>query len=69
VGEGPHYTGYPILLDFRYDGAGKRPGGTIRDPRNDRGYASRLKLVDENRLKVRGCLWIFCGSQTWTRIE
>lgn len=67
--DGSDYTGYAVLTGFQYEGDGRWAGGTVHDPRDDKAYRSHLTLLDENRLKVSGCLWIFCGSQTWTRVE
>lgn len=63
------YDGHLLLEKFRYGGGLSWDDGKIHDPRAGRSYKSKLRLLDENRLKVRGCLWIFCGSQVWTRIE
>lgn len=64
----PTYDGHLLLEKFRYGGLSWEDG-KIHDPRAGRSDKSKLRLLDENRLKVRGCLWIFCGSQVWTRIE
>ncbi|MEN3951506.1 DUF2147 domain-containing protein [Iodidimonas sp. SYSU 1G8] len=65
----PTYDGHLLLENFRYIGGLSWEDGTIHDPRAGRSYRSKLNLLDEKQLKVRGCVWIFCGSQVWTRIE
>ncbi len=43
--------------------------GRIVDPRTGSVYRGRLRLLDANRLEVRGCLLVFCRKQIWTRVE
>lgn len=65
-GRGKH-LGKTILSDFRYEN-GRWEGGRIHDPRDDSAWRAKLDLRDEDRLKVRGCWFVFCGGQTWSRI-
>lgn len=37
-------------------------------PAHDREYAAKMRL-DENRLKVSGCLGPICESQNWARVS
>jgi uncharacterized protein (DUF2147 family) len=67
--EEPQFIGHLLLHGFVYEGDGTWRDGRIHNPRDRRSYRSKLRLLDENRLKVSGCVWIFCGSQVWTRIE
>jgi len=68
-GEPELHPGHVLLINLRYQGALNWTGGTIHNPRDDRTYRAKLRLVNRNQLKLTGCAWIFCGSQTWTRIE
>ena len=70
-GDGPPevHPGHLLLRELRYQGALTWTGGTIHNPRDDRTYRAKLRQLARNRLKLTGCAWIFCGSQTWTRIE
>lgn len=68
-GEAEIHPGHVLLKDLRYQGALSWTGGTIHNPRDNRTYRAKLRLVTRNQLKLTGCAWIFCGSQTWTRIE
>jgi len=65
-GSGKH-LGTQILSDFVYED-GRWRDGRIVDPRDGDAYRAKLELEDEQRLKVRGCWFIFCGGQTWKRI-
>ncbi len=60
------FVGRQILKDFEWDGE-KWRGGTIIDPEDDAEYRSRFQLEDPDRLAVRGCLLLFCRTQTWLR--
>lgn len=61
-------NGRLVLVNFA---AGQAPKfkGRIVDPRTGSVYRGRLRLLDANRLEVRGCLLVFCRKQIWTRVE
>ena len=61
--------GYLLIENFVYAGELRWHQGKIRNPRNGKIYKSKLRLLSDGRLRVKGCLWVFCGGQTWTRIE
>lgn len=61
--------GYRLFENFVYAGGGRWREGTIYNPRNNKSYKSKLHLLSNGRLRVKGCLWLFCGGQTWKRIE
>jgi uncharacterized protein (DUF2147 family) len=43
-------------------------GGSVYDPQTgDQSHHSTLTLVAPDTLEVRGCRFIFCRSETWTR--
>ncbi|MGE0668882.1 MAG: DUF2147 domain-containing protein [Sphingomonadales bacterium] len=63
------HPGHLLLKHLEYQGALTWSDGQIHNPRDNRVYGAKLRLIDTNQLKLTGCLWIFCGSQTWTRIE
>jgi len=52
-----------------YDGGPmKWRGGRVYDPQTgDESHHSTLTLVSPDTLVVRGCRFIFCRSETWTR--
>lgn len=41
--------------------------GTIYDPSTGRSYRSKLKLIDNGRLEVKGCLGPICKTQIWNK--
>ncbi len=65
----PTYDGHLLLDHLTYQGALTWTEGLIHDPEDNRTYQAKLQLLNGNKLKLIGCLWIFCGSQVWTRIE
>ncbi|KQS01758.1 hypothetical protein ASG11_13010 [Sphingomonas sp. Leaf357] len=54
-----------ILAGFVADGARWR--GQVYDPRSGRTYRSFIATADGRTLDVRGCVLMFCQSQTWRR--
>ena len=61
--------GYLFFDNFVYAGKGRWREGTIYNPRNGKSYKSTLHLLPDGRLRVKGCLWFFCGEETWKRTE
>ncbi|HZD25643.1 MAG TPA: DUF2147 domain-containing protein [Alphaproteobacteria bacterium] len=61
-------VGTTILRGFKADGR-RYTDGTIYNPEDGETYDSSMHLVGEDTLKVKGCVWLFCRSQTWTRVE
>jgi len=45
--------------------------GTIWDPRTDREYRSKVRFLDEDTVKVSGCILggLICLGEVWTREE
>jgi uncharacterized protein (DUF2147 family) len=68
-GEPEIHPGHMLLVEMEYQGNMTWAHGKIHNPRDNRIYDGKLRLLNGNRLKLTGCLWIFCGSQIWTRIE
>ena len=60
--------GMPILLAM----APTRPNrweGEIYNSNNGKMYSSNISMVDENTLKLEGCvLGFLCGGENWTRV-
>jgi uncharacterized protein (DUF2147 family) len=48
---------------------GSKWSGRIYNADNGKTYASKVSLVGSNSLKVEGCVLVFCGSETWTRVS
>ena len=48
-----------------------RWNGKIHDVRSGGTYTSNMSMKGANALRVEGCAFggLFCGGQTWTRIE
>lgn len=55
--------GMPILTGFALEGGVWR--GQIYDPKSGKTYRSVLERAGK-ALKVKGCISVFCQTQTWT---
>ncbi len=60
-------VGKQILRDFEWAGDQLWKGGQLLDPKGEKSYRGRLELTQPDRLEVRGCLLLFCRTQTWLR--
>lgn len=58
-----------ILINMRPNG--NKWSGRIHDPKGGSTYDSTIAMKGPDRLRVRGCAFggMFCGGQTWTRVE
>ena len=63
--------GLELLAGFKRTGGSPNAweDGTIYNPEDGKTYASELALQGSDVLLVKGCVWIFCKEQTWTRVE
>ncbi len=63
--------GLLLMSDFRYDGKGLWHKGKIYDPDNGKTYKSKVRLADDDVLKVRGFIgFSFIGrTSEWTRVD
>lgn len=61
--------GLELLTDFVAAGDVKWTEGEIYNPEDGKTYRSELELTDSGTLKVTGCVFFFCKTQTWTRVE
>jgi uncharacterized protein (DUF2147 family) len=59
--------GLPILLD--YADSGKEWSGHIYDPQYGNTYTSTMSRNPDGTLKIRGCLFIICKTQTWRPVR
>jgi len=56
-------VGLPILLD--YSDAGNEWKGHIYDPQYGNTYTSVMSRNPDGTLKIKGCFFIICKTQTW----
>lgn len=54
--------GTKILFDFDKD-----LKGMIVNPMNQKSYDAKIKIIDENKIEIEGCYFIFCKKQIWER--
>jgi uncharacterized protein (DUF2147 family) len=60
------FPGLTILSNFK--DAGSEWRGQIYDPKSGRTYRSMLKAAGDT-LSVKGCVSVFCRSQSWKRVR
>jgi uncharacterized protein (DUF2147 family) len=60
--------GVEMLRDLVPSGDGWWVGGTIYDPKTGKQYESKMKIAADGTLKVDGCVFVICRTQTWTRV-
>ena len=61
--------GLQILGGFSFR-SGIWDGGTVYNAEDGKTYDARITVVDPNRLKLRGCIFVpLCKTQTWTRVR
>lgn len=61
--------GLQILSGFVADGASKWKDGEIYNPEEGKTYSANMSLVKPDGLEVKGCVLMFCQTQSWTRVE
>ena len=59
--------GTPILISMKPSEPNKWDG-KVYNPKEGSFYNVSILLEDPNRLKLQGCMLIFCGGETWTRV-
>ena len=62
-------NGAQVLINMKPKG--DKWVGRIRDARSGSNYDSTITLRGSDKLKVQGCALggMFCGGETWTRVE
>jgi uncharacterized protein (DUF2147 family) len=59
--------GTPILISMK-PSAPNKWDGKVYNPKEGGFYNVSIILEDPNQLKLQGCMLIFCGGETWTRV-
>ena len=59
--------GLNLFLGMKSEGS--KWSGRIYNADDGKTYASNLSLVSPKALKVEGCVLMFCGSETWTKLS
>jgi uncharacterized protein (DUF2147 family) len=59
------------MSDFKYDGKGLWHKGRIYDPDNGKTYKAKMRLAEDDVLKVRGFIGFSMIGRTeeWTRVD
>ena len=58
--------GLPVAYDMRPSGRNKWQGIVYDPKRGGQSYTGYLTLLRDGRMKVTGCLGIFCESEYWS---
>jgi len=61
-------VGKPIIWAMAANGENAWAKGRIWAPDDDKTYRSKMALSGD-RLKVEGCVAVFCRGQSWSRVE
>lgn len=70
-GARPELIGEQMLRGLRLQEDGSWSEGEIVSPKSGDAYRSNLRLLDDDRLEVEGCVagGLICSGQTWTRVQ
>ncbi|MFK7861073.1 MAG: DUF2147 domain-containing protein [Granulosicoccus sp.] len=61
------HLGKKMLWDMVSSDGSRWSGGRIWDPTEDKSYKSKMSL-NNDILKVSGCIAFFCRSESWSRV-
>jgi uncharacterized protein (DUF2147 family) len=59
--------GTPILMSMKPSAANKWDG-KVYNPKEGSTWNVSIILEDQGHLKLQGCMLMFCGGETWTRV-
>lgn len=65
---GKPLLGAPILLSMK-PGEDKKWEGKVYNPKDGGYYNASIQLESPNKLRLEGCMLIFCSGETWTRVS
>lgn len=62
--------GMVFMKDFEYESGNKWDNGTIYDPKTGKTYSCYMKVINKDRMEVKGYIGISLigRSQNWTRV-
>ena len=66
---GRQVLGLEVITDMENQGGGEWEDGEIYNPKDGETYDAEIEEIDANTIKVSGCIWFLCETQTWTRVE
>jgi uncharacterized protein (DUF2147 family) len=62
-------VGVRIAFDMKPSGQPDKWVGHFYNPEDGKTYDGQLLLVDPATMRAEGCLLLFCGGETWTRVN
>jgi uncharacterized protein (DUF2147 family) len=60
-------NGAKVLISMK--ARGEKWNGRVKDPRSGSVYDGNIALRGTDKLRVTGCMMMFCGGETWTRMQ
>ena len=66
--KGAKILGLTMLEGFKQKAKGWT-GGTIYNPKEGKTYGSKIKLLADGVLEVKGCIGPICQTQHWAPVE
>ena len=64
---GKPLLGAPILIGMK-PAEPNQWDGKVYNPKDGGFYNASISLMSDSALKLKGCMWVFCGGETWTRV-
>jgi uncharacterized protein (DUF2147 family) len=61
--------GLELIRGLKPSGPGRWSGGRIYNANNGKSYRSHIQVTRQDKLRVGGCVLMFCGGETWTRVS
>ncbi len=61
--------GMQVLWDLENEGKGQWEDGEVYNARDGETYDAELEVIDANTVKMSGCVWFICKTETWTRVK
>ena len=61
--------GLQVLWGMEDEGDGEWEDGEVYNARDGETYDAELEVIDANTVKMSGCVWFICKTETWTRVK
>ena len=61
--------GVPVIHSMQRKGEDNKWWGMVYNPDDGNTYSGSIETVDASRLKVRGCVTIYCQTEIWMRTK
>lgn len=58
-----------VVWALKHEDGGVWDDREIYNPEDGETYDSEMEVIDADTVKVSGCVWFICKTQTWKRLE